>query len=181
MIDLVGWVALAATCIAAIVTAANLGARITGYGFAIFFVGAIAWCVLGAATGQRQLLWSNAFLAIVDLLGMWRWLYRRARAEDAVATIKDQSDEAREKLFALENLVGKAVLDKRGKTLAVIEGALADCATGALDSLVIRPASAKTGDATFKKLPWNECGAVKDRGVTTRLDNHDIAALPATV
>ena len=47
MEGLAGWVALAATCIAALMTASNLGARVTGWGFVIFTIGAAAWIVVG--------------------------------------------------------------------------------------------------------------------------------------
>lgn len=180
MTDLLGWVALAATCIAAIVTAANLGARITGYGFCIFFVGAVAWCFVGAATGQRQLLWSNAFLAIVDLFGVWRWLYRRARAEDAVARIKEEADGTRTTLFALDELVGKSVINDHGETLAMVEGALADCDTGALRFLVVRPEGAESDMATFKRLPWPRCRLRNGDMVTTSLSVAEFEGLPSS-
>jgi hypothetical protein len=52
MADLISWFATAATIIAALVTASNLGARITGYGFVIFLFGSIAWLVTGILSGQ---------------------------------------------------------------------------------------------------------------------------------
>jgi len=96
MLDAAGWIAPAATMIAAIMTAANLGARVTGWGFAVFAVGALAWITVGAATGQQNLLWSNAFLLLVDLVGIWRWLGRRARDDSAtIPPRKRQASEAR--------------------------------------------------------------------------------------
>jgi hypothetical protein len=56
MTDLSGWVALAATCIAALLTASNLAARVTGWGFVIFMIGAVAWILVGAATGAVGLV-----------------------------------------------------------------------------------------------------------------------------
>jgi len=175
MIELFGWVALAATCIAAIITAANLGARITGYGFAVFFIGAVAWCVVGAATGQRQLLWSNLFLALVDLLGIWRWLYRRARAEDAVA--REKEEEGAESVFALDDLTGKPVTDIAGDALGIVEGALADRRTGKLLYLIVRPDGAAIDGAGFKRVPWRLCRRVYEEGVTTELSAPDFHAL----
>ena len=43
-----------ATTIAALMTASNLGSRITGYGFIVFTLGSIAWLTLGIATGQAN-------------------------------------------------------------------------------------------------------------------------------
>jgi hypothetical protein len=82
MLELAGWVAPAATMIAAIMTAANLGSRVTGWGFAVFCVGAVSWIIVGAGTGQQNLLLSNAFLLLVDVVGVWRWLGRKARYDD---------------------------------------------------------------------------------------------------
>jgi len=64
-------------------TASNLGARVTGWGFVVFTVGAAAWIVVGIATNQTQLLWGNIFPGFVNLFGIWRWLGRRARFSDA--------------------------------------------------------------------------------------------------
>ena len=36
MAEIISWVATIATIVAALMTAANLGSRITGYGFAVF-------------------------------------------------------------------------------------------------------------------------------------------------
>lgn len=176
MTDLFGWVALIATCMAAIVTAANLGARITGYGFAVFFVGAIAWCLVGAATGQHQLFWSNAFLALVDLVGVWRWLYRRASAEDAVERAKDEQDE---ELFALDELIGKPLVDDRGKTVAAIEGALADCRSGTVRFFIVRVEGSAIGPAAFKRVPWRHCRRVSGGTVSTELSAADFEGLPS--
>ena len=55
--DSISWVATIATIIAASMTAANLGSRITGYGFAIFLVGSLAWLATGLITDQPALVW----------------------------------------------------------------------------------------------------------------------------
>ena len=47
MEDIIAWVATVATIIAALMTASNLGPRITGYGFVVFTVGSLAWLALG--------------------------------------------------------------------------------------------------------------------------------------
>jgi hypothetical protein len=85
MIDLIQWLATAATIFAALVTASNLGARITGYGFGIFLVGSLAWVATAMLTGQTALLWTNAVLTVLNLFGMWRWLGRQAQVERGAA------------------------------------------------------------------------------------------------
>ena len=76
------WVAPVATTIAALMTASNLGSRITGYGFIVFTVGSLAWLTLGITTGQANLLWQNVILTALNLFGIWRWLGRQAQIED---------------------------------------------------------------------------------------------------
>lgn len=77
------WFAPIATTIAAIMVAANLGTKITGYGFIVFSVGAIGWIAIGYFTHQPNLLWQTAFLLLVNLVGVWRWLGLRARYDKA--------------------------------------------------------------------------------------------------
>ena len=79
------WVAPIATTLAAIMVAANLGSKLTGIGFIVFSVGSVAWMIIGAATGQANLLWQNAFLLAVNILGVWRWLGLRARYDRGAA------------------------------------------------------------------------------------------------
>lgn len=83
------WVAPIATTLAAIMVAANLGTRITGYGFIVFSVGSIAWIVIGALTDQPNLLWQNVFLLVVNIVGIWRWLGIRARYEKGAGAATD--------------------------------------------------------------------------------------------
>ncbi len=75
------WAAPIATTIAAVMVAANAGARITGYGFIVFCVGSIAWMGVGWLTGQANLLVQNGILLAINILGIWRWLGIRARCE----------------------------------------------------------------------------------------------------
>ncbi len=85
MAEIAGWIAPAATMIAAMMTAANLGARVTGWGFVVFSFGSVAWTTVGLTSGQTNLVLSNAFLTIVNLVGIWRWLGRQASLTKAAA------------------------------------------------------------------------------------------------
>src|SRR5690349_6274113 len=80
--DAAGWIAPAATMIAAMMTAANLGARVTGWGFVVFTIGSIAWSAIGFSSGQTNLLATNGFLTLVNLIGVWRWLGKQRSYED---------------------------------------------------------------------------------------------------
>ena len=74
MADIISWVATVATVIAASMTAANLGSRITGFGFAVFVVGSLSWLATGFLTGQPALVWANIVLTVLNVFGVWRWL-----------------------------------------------------------------------------------------------------------
>lgn len=118
MDDLAGWIASAATLIAAVMTAANLGARITGFGFAVFAIGSVAWCVLAARTGQDSLLWTNAFLLVVNAAGVWRWLGREAAYEHGRRRAARRSRRLDEPtLFSAASVLGGPVLGPDGRTL----------------------------------------------------------------
>jgi len=56
--------------IAAMMTAANLGARVTGWGFVVFTVGSLCWTAIALSSGQTNLLASNAFLTVVNPVGI---------------------------------------------------------------------------------------------------------------
>ena len=81
MADSISWVATIATIIAASMTAANVGSRITGYGFAVFLVGSLCWLATGLMTDQPALTWTNFVLTILNIFGIWRWLGRQAKVE----------------------------------------------------------------------------------------------------
>ena len=81
MADTVSWIATIATIIAASMTAANLGSRVTGYGFAVFLVGSVAWLTTGLLTDQPALVWTNVVLTFLNAFGIWLWLGRQSRVE----------------------------------------------------------------------------------------------------
>jgi hypothetical protein len=154
--ELAGWVAPAATMIAAIMTAANLGTRVTGWGFAVFSVGAIAWMIVGAASGQQNLLLSNAFLLLVDLVGVWRWLGRQARYEAGAEAAMERSAAP---LFAASRLVGMPVRDAAGSPIASVVEAMAHCRDGAVAYLVVREGGVAGVGERLHALRWDEVRA----------------------
>ena len=114
MADIIQWVATGATILAALVTASNLGARITGYGFGIFLVGSLAWIAVAVATGQPALLWTNAVLTALNIFGMWRWLGRQAKVEKGAGSAADAShDTPGESLFPVSLLTRGEVSGER--------------------------------------------------------------------
>lgn len=178
--DAAGWVALVATCIAALMTASNLGVRVTGWGFVIFTFGAAAWVTVGVLTQQTQLLYSNLFLGIVDLFGIWRWLGHRARISDTVeAEQKNSIRREGENLFSVATLDGLPVVSTEGKVVAHAVDALAACVDGRIDYLIVRVGGLGGVGETLHRLPWDEA-AITDGEIRTRRDGGSMASLPLT-
>ena len=73
-------VAACTTILAAAMVAANMNARITVAGFAIFIVASITWMADGWLERKSSLVIQNAILLLINILGVWRWL---PRAEEA--------------------------------------------------------------------------------------------------
>ena len=175
MLELAGWIAPAATMIAAIMTAANLGSRVTGWGFAVFCVGAVAWIIVGAATGQQNLLLSNAFLLLVDVIGVWRWLGRKARydAGASVATAHSAAAAA-PTLFALTKIEGMPVRGADGDVIATAVEAMAACDGGGISYVVVREGGVGGVGERLHALGWREVVMHED-GMATKLDRDMLA------
>jgi hypothetical protein len=165
-----GWLALVATSIAALMTAANLGPRVTGWGFAVFTAGACAWAYVGLATHQSQLLWSNVFLGAVDLFGVWRWLGRRARFSDVSTAEEGRSERDRgTTLFSAIGLDGMPVRGRDGAVIGHVTDALISCADGGIGFFVIRTEGTAGLGETLRKLPWKDVEA-SSKAIKTRLE-----------
>lgn len=131
MDEYVGWIASAATMMAAMMTAANLGSRVTGWGFVVFTVGSIAWTTVGFLTGQPSLMITNAFLFAVNLFGVWSWLGRQARYEDGSTEAIRNSHNKRNvsALFSAGSLIGSKVEDTAGASIGSVVDVMVSCDT----------------------------------------------------
>jgi hypothetical protein len=136
--DIAAWLAPAATVIAAIMTAANLGARITGWGFIVFTIGSVCWCAVAVATGQQNLLFTNGFLTLVNALGIWRWLGRQSRYEAGGAHAAQRSAIAEvPTLIALGSIAGRKLIGKDGEPLGQIIDGMMRCSDRSLAYVVV--------------------------------------------
>jgi sporulation protein YlmC with PRC-barrel domain len=177
-VEIASWIAPAATMIAAIMTAANLGSRVTGWGFAVFSVGAVAWVVVAIATGQSNLLISNAFLLIVDVFGVWRWLGRRARYDTGAEAAQAESRVApTPALFALGKLEGMPVRSSDGTVIGTVVDAMATCSGGTIAYLVVREGGIGGVGERLHALRWDEI-AWKDGALTVRLQAEELVERP---
>ncbi len=138
MAEIAGWIAPAATMIAAMMTAANLGARLTGWGFVVFTVGSVAWSIVGLSSGQQNLIVANGFLTLVNAVGIWRWLGRQARHEDGGEKAARSSARAHAPtLFSAGALVGAPVKGRDGASLGQVVDAMLRSDGGGLAYLVM--------------------------------------------
>jgi sporulation protein YlmC with PRC-barrel domain len=157
MSEIAGWVAPIATAIAAIMTAANLGARVTGWGFVVFAVGSLAWITVAATTGQTNLLLTNGFLTLVNIVGIWRWLGRQATYEKGAHSAEIASETGGEpSLFHLGGLEGKAVTNRAGETIGHVVDAMAECESGRIAYFVVREGSEVAIAERLHMLPWEQ-------------------------
>jgi len=138
LIAIAEWVAPIATMIAAMMTASNLGARVTGWGFVVFVIGSLCWAAVGLNSGQTNLLATNAFLTCVNLVGVWRWLGRQRAYEDGGRSAQAASRRsAAPTLFTATGIAGLPVRNARGEKIATAVEALLECRTGAVSYVVI--------------------------------------------
>lgn len=124
--------------IAAMMTAANLGARVTGWGFVIFTIGSVGWAVVGLSSGQTNLLATNAFLTLVNGVGIWRWLGRQRAYEDGGQSAEQASRRsAAPNLLTATGFAGMPVVDADGGALGKAVEALIECRSGEISYIVV--------------------------------------------
>jgi hypothetical protein len=155
MADTISWIATAATILAACMTASNLGSRITGYGFAVFTIGSLAWLATGMLSDQPALVWTNVVLTGLNLFGVWRWLGRQAKVEEGGRSAA-QSSEATpgEALFPVSLLTHAAVVCN-GEPAGATVDAMAGCRSGALAYVVVSEGGVAGIGETLRRLPWS--------------------------
>lgn len=175
--DIAGWFAPIATMLAACVTAANLGARVTGWGFVIFTFGSIAWSAYGYATGQPNLLWQNLALTVVNLVGVWRWLIRQARFDDWARAAAEKSERrASPTLFPISRLTSASISGSGGASLGTTVDAMATCDEGRITYLVVSAGAAGALGTALHILPWKRARVSLD-SIETDLDEEAFGAL----
>ena len=176
MASIFPWVATVATIIAAFITAANLGARITGFGFAVFLVGSLSWLATGLLTGQPALTWTNAVLTALNIFGVWRWLGRQASVEEGGRAAAEASAETPgEALFPVSQLGRAEVVGANGPLGRCID-ALAGCHSGRIAYVVVSEGGVAGVGETLRRLPWAQAHVEDDR-VVAELGRDELAGL----
>jgi hypothetical protein len=156
MADTISWFATIATIVAALMTASNLGSRVTGYGFVVFTLGALCWIATAALTHQPALLWTNIVLFVVDLFGVWRWLGRQARVEEGARVAAEASEHTPgEALFSV-SVLGRAPVRCGDQEVGHCIDAMAGCSSGQLDYLVVSEGGVAGVGERLRRLPWSD-------------------------
>jgi len=179
METIAGWLAPAASMVAAMMTAANLGARITGWGFVVFVGGSLAWIVVAIASGQQNLLLTNGFLLAVNVVGVWRWLGRQAAYEDGGKAASAQS--ARRPvptLFSAAALAGAEVIGADGERLGAVVDAMLSCEGRDIAYVVVSDGGTVGLSETLRALPPDALTFVQGE-VRSRLGRAAFERLPA--
>ena len=163
MEQILNWVAPAATIIAALMTASNLGAKITGAGFIVFTIGSLAWIGLGMTSGNTALLWQNVALTILNLFGIWRWLGRQAKFEDGAQHAAQASEAKRgEDLFPLSSLTSATVVGRGGEPLGKCVDGMAGRSSGRIAYLVVAEGGVGGIGERLRRVEWNTAEADGD-------------------
>lgn len=177
MADIISWIATVATIIAASMTAANLGSRITGYGFCVFLLGSVAWLATGLMTQQPALVWTNVVLTGLNIFGIWRWLGRQATIEEGASSAAEASaQEPGDTLFPVSLLSSARVEDPSGNALGACVDAMAGCSSGKLRYVVVSEGGVGGVGETLRRLDWRQTCVEGDR-LRVRLDRRAFSAL----
>ena len=176
MAETISWVATAATILAAFMTAANLGSRITGYGFVVFTFGALCWIADGWLTHQPALMWSNVALTILDVFGIWRWLGRQASVEKGADMAAQASEQMPgETLFRLSLLTGAPVI-AGGIGLGRCVDAMACSLSGSIRYIVVSQGGVGGVGERLRRLPWTHV-KIEDDKVAVAMTEAQFSAL----
>ena len=68
------WIAAVGTMLAAGLVAADLGRRVTGFGFVLFCAVAVTWIVSGLTSEALPIAAMNGVLLLINIYGVWQYL-----------------------------------------------------------------------------------------------------------
>jgi nicotinamide riboside transporter PnuC len=75
------WIAAIGTMLAAALIAADLGRKVTGYGFVLFCAVSVTWIVSGLTSNAMPIAAMNAILLLINAWGAWQYLLSRKNRE----------------------------------------------------------------------------------------------------
>ena len=177
MIDWLSWIATAATIGGALLTASNLGARITGTGFIVFLFGSMSWIGVSLATDQQALLWTNVVLTFLNLFGIWRWLGRQSAVEHGAEAAAQASEAARGETLFPVSLLSKAKVVVGGEDAGLCVDAMAGERSGRLAYVVVSEGGIAGVGERLRRIDWTDVSIEYDHMVLA-MDHEAFSALP---
>lgn len=80
LLDALQYYGAAAATLAALLVSLNLGRRWTGYAMVVFVTSSLALIAWGFLQSDSEGIgWQNVALLAINLVGVWRYLFARAR------------------------------------------------------------------------------------------------------
>jgi len=175
------WIAAVATMIAALIIAANLGARVTGWGFVAYVVASAIW-ISTQATDSRpdfSVIVMHSVLLPVNLFGVWRWLGRQKYYEDGRRRAHERSRGAPvPTLFSADAVIGAKVRDGGQEIRGTVVDAMLKCDDKSLAYVVTSEGGVKGAGETLRAVPPQHLQFENDN-IVCDLDDAQWRALPA--
>ena len=177
MFDLISWVATIATIGGALLTASNLGARVTGTGFIVFLLGSLSWLAVSLMSGQQALLWTNIVLTALNLFGIWRWLGRQAAVEEGGKAAARASEATPGEALFPASLLARAKAMVAGEEVGACVDAMVGERSGRLAYVVVAEGGVAGVGERLRRVPWS-CARVEHDRLVVALDRGDYDSLP---
>src|SRR6186997_3097367 len=105
------WIAAIGTMLAAALIAADLGRKVTGWGFVLFCAVSVTWVVSGLTSDALPIAAMNGLLLLINAWGVWQFLLspkNRAKLEKL-----EELEEQAEQEVAAEGACMTAMVESR--------------------------------------------------------------------
>ncbi len=177
---LIHWVPAVATLIAALMIAANLGARFTGWGFAAYCLASAIWILsqVSQPDPDMAVVVMHSVLLLFNLFGTWRWLGPRKHYEDSRQRASERSRRAPvPTLFSTDALIGATVQGTGETTRGTVVDAMLKCEEKELAYLVISEGGVGGAGETLRAVPPEHLRFDQDK-VASDLSDDEWRRLP---
>ena len=174
------WIAVTATIVAALLTAANLGARVTGSGFVMYTLASAIWIATGVMNDFEPLsvVVMHSVLLFINLFGVWRWLGRERRYEDSREHAQKRSRWAHvPTLFSACSMIGSSVAGRGTDSLGTVVDAMFNSDKKSIAYVVISEGGIAGAGETLRAVPPEHL-KFEDESIVCDLSESDWRALP---
>ena len=177
MNDVLSWFATAATIGGVLLTASNLGARVTGTGFIVLLLGSLSWIGVSLMGGQQALLWTNIVLTFLNLFGIWRWLGRQAAVEEGAKAASEASKATPGEALFPVTLLSKAKVFAVETEIGACVDAMAGERSGRIAYVVVSEGGLAGVGERLRRVPWSSARIDRDR-LVLGIDREQFCGLP---